>query len=101
MKSINHQIIGSLKNMQNTMGSGKEKGTFLSLIEMSFIHPFSSKLINIKYPEPAKFDVFRIKEEKFWEKKNKDLLENVDLNSSINDVRPIAYKTGISRFIIL
>ncbi len=48
----------------------KDKGLFLSAIELNFIHPFTKKEINIKIPHPEKFDTYIAREIRRWEKYN-------------------------------
>jgi len=46
------------------------KGLFLCAVELSFKHPISNKLMNIKIDEPEKFKTFMEREQKRWEKYN-------------------------------
>ena len=48
----------------------KEKGLFLSAVELSFWHPISQKQMRIKMEMPAKFESFLKRELRRWEKYN-------------------------------
>ena len=48
----------------------KDKGLFLSAVELNFIHPFSKKKMNMKISHPDKFDTYIAREIRRWEKYN-------------------------------
>ena len=48
----------------------KDKGLFLSAVELNFIHPFTNKELNIKISHPEKFETYIAREKRRWEKYN-------------------------------
>lgn len=46
----------------------KGKGLFLSAVEISFVHPATGKLFQMKIKQPDKFDLFFDREQKRWKK---------------------------------
>ncbi len=48
----------------------KDKGLFLSAIELHFTHPFTNNEINIKISHPEKFDTYIARGKRRWEKYN-------------------------------
>jgi len=48
----------------------KDKGLFLSSIELNFRHPFTNEEIDMKISHPEKFDTYITREKRRWEKYN-------------------------------
>lgn len=67
MAEIGYPIIGDKK--YGTAGDlFRGKGLFLSAVELSFTHPVSGILLNLKIDEPEKFRTFMDREERRWKK---------------------------------
>jgi len=48
----------------------KDKGLFLSAVELNFVHPFTNKEMNIQISHPDKFDTYIAREKRRWKKYN-------------------------------
>ena len=45
------------------------KGLFLAAVEISFVHPSTKKVVNLKINQPKKFDSLLEREKRMWDKK--------------------------------
>ncbi|MEN8138160.1 MAG: hypothetical protein ABFR62_06985, partial [Bacteroidota bacterium] len=48
------------------------KGLFLAAVEITFNHPETKEIINLKINQPKKFDSLLAREERMWLKKYKN-----------------------------
>jgi len=60
---LGDKLYGDLENTK------LHKGLFLSAVEITFTHPKTKEIINLKIDQPAKFDSLLEREERMWEKK--------------------------------
>jgi len=60
---LGDKIYGDIENTK------LHKGLFLSAVEISFSHPKTKETINLKIPQPAKFNSLLEREKRMWEKK--------------------------------
>ncbi|ORX83490.1 hypothetical protein BCR32DRAFT_266958 [Anaeromyces robustus] len=113
MIELGHPIIGNTRYTKQIANS-KDKGLYLTLTSLHFIHPKIQKEMNFQSPEPSKFNAIRVKEEKFWKRKQEEellLFEKAVADSSNlsndgkalidfinNDQRPTPYIIGEKDF---
>jgi len=60
---LGDKLYGDLENTK------LHKGLFLSAVEITFTHPETKEIINLKIDQPAKFDSLLQREERMWNKK--------------------------------
>jgi len=60
---LGDKLYGDLKNTK------LHKGLFLAAVEITFIHPATKEVINVKINQPKKFDSLFEREKRMWEKK--------------------------------
>ncbi|KAJ3109824.1 hypothetical protein HDU97_000054 [Phlyctochytrium planicorne] len=107
LHSIQHPVIGIggyAKNHRSCQG----KGTLMSLIYLSFIHPVTGETVKLNHEEPPKFESIRLKELKFFKQKSDLEQEHLErfgyspgdasAEDNANNANPImknaAYTTG-------
>jgi len=73
MIELGHPIIGNTRYTKQIANS-KDKGLYLTLTSLHFIHPKTKEMLNYTSPEPTKFNALRVKEEKFWKRKQEEEL---------------------------
>ena len=77
----------------------------MALTSVRFVHPVTGAEILLEVPEPAKFEVFRVKDQKAWERKRQEEEEalqrikegeRVSNGEEVEGLRdgPLAYCTG-------
>jgi len=113
MIELGHPIIGNTRYTKQIANS-KDKGLYLTLTSLHFTHPKTGEEMNFTSPEPTKFNAIRVKEEKFWKRKQEEellLFEKAadsfanlpnDRNALIdyisNDQKPTPYILGEKEF---
>jgi len=109
MIELGHPIIGNTRYTKQIANS-KDKGLYLTLSSIQFTHPKTKEMKVFSDPEPTKFNAIRVKEEKFWKRKQEeelllfekasDSFSNVSDNEKVlidlmnNDQRPTPYILG-------
>jgi len=109
MIELGHPIIGNTRYTKQIANS-KDKGLYLALTSLYFQHPKTNENMSFSSPEPTKFNAIRVKEEKFWKRKQEEELllfekaadsfghlsnDNKSLIDYINnDQRPTPYILG-------
>lgn len=73
MIELGHPIIGNTRYTKQIANS-KDKGLYLTLTSIQFTHPKTKEVLNFSSPEPTKFNAIRVKEEKFWRRKQEEEL---------------------------
>jgi len=73
MIELGHPIIGNTRYTKQIANS-KDKGLYLTLTSLHFTHPKTGEEMNFTSPEPTKFNAIRVKEEKFWKRKQEEEL---------------------------
>ncbi|PKP13209.1 MAG: RNA pseudouridine synthase [Bacteroidetes bacterium HGW-Bacteroidetes-3] len=69
LASINHPIFGDKLYVEKKM-LHRGKGLFLCAYEISFLHPKTSEVINLKIEIPHKFESLLLREQRRWETYN-------------------------------
>ncbi|CAG8511076.1 909_t:CDS:1 [Acaulospora colombiana] len=99
---ICHHIVGS-NSCSKELKSCKDKGMMMALVEISLQHPVMEKRIIVKIEEPPKFETIRQRELRFYNKKRKEEIEELDrygikFSENHDSQIPIAYTTGEKEF---
>ncbi|KAG4104827.1 S-adenosyl-L-methionine-dependent methyltransferase [Neocallimastix lanati (nom. inval.)] len=113
MIELGHPIIGNTRYTKQIANS-KDKGLYLTLSSIQFTHPKTKEMKVFSDPEPTKFNAIRVKEEKFWKRKQEeelllfekasDSFSNINNNEKVlidfinNDQRPTPYILGEKEF---
>ncbi|KAJ3047430.1 hypothetical protein HK097_011540 [Rhizophlyctis rosea] len=100
-----HPVIGNSKYTE-LHRSAKGNGVYMALTSIRFVHPANGEQMSMEVPEPAKFEAFRIKDQKAWERKRleeEEALRTVRDGEGEGDVEglrdgPLAYVTGEQEF---
>ncbi len=66
LASINHPIFGDKLYVEEKM-LHRGKGLFLCAMEISFLHPKTSEVINLKIEIPHKFESLLLREQRRWD----------------------------------
>ncbi|KAI9140291.1 S-adenosyl-L-methionine-dependent methyltransferase [Paraphysoderma sedebokerense] len=95
---------GDTRQLQNS----RQKGMFLMLRFMKFRHPVTGETMEFEVAENPKFEALRNREMKFWEAKQKRMLEElekagVDVHVDAEEMdlqkgKPVAYIAGHKEF---
>ncbi|KAF9972734.1 hypothetical protein BGZ73_004070 [Actinomortierella ambigua] len=102
--SIRHPVVGNSSNTR-PLKANRDKGLCVALINVEFRHPSTGALVNISIEEPKKFEALREREEKaFNNRKRQDMEElqkgGLELAEEYNrqTEKPIAYLVGEKEF---
>ncbi|RUS32381.1 S-adenosyl-L-methionine-dependent methyltransferase [Jimgerdemannia flammicorona] len=69
--STKHPIVGG-STYTKPLKSNRDKGLYLAVLEVNFGHPMKKDWVKVEKEEPAKFEIIRAREQRFWERKKKE-----------------------------
>ncbi|KAJ3042652.1 hypothetical protein HDV00_006931 [Rhizophlyctis rosea] len=92
--------------------SAKANGIYMTLTSIRFAHPITGMELTFSLPEPAKFEAFRVKDQRAWDQKREEeqaalshaqslgQLPNGETPAEGDDLlqKPLAYLTGRKEF---
>ncbi|KAJ3282862.1 hypothetical protein HK104_010675 [Borealophlyctis nickersoniae] len=101
-----HPVIGQSKYTLPHR-TARDKGLFMALTGVQFKHPLTGQDVVVQKPEPAKFEAFRIRDAKAWDRKKEEDARELseagggsreESESDTDGDLPVAYVTGQKDF---